>query len=657
MRIVPGIAIGSYGGCYWEGEHRYNLATWLKANPQHAATLEKGVGFQIADLAFPLSFPRSDYTLSACPSAPETMAWMEEGVAWLAETFDVGGINIEAGDYGVCGCGRCVARRANEAEAARRVDAYGDSWSHTDMADNFPRLYRAAKAIKPDLWLYSEIQWDNLLDPVAHVAQRRLPGGGIYQHTTNRTYWGRIKRELTRSTSNRCRLSPTCCAASSPASGTATSAPSATSSTPASSATWRRCAPSEACMASRCGASPRPTTPRWNSRTWRSRASHGSRRSPGTASSQRMWHRCLAGSTPPPSSWPSPRRSTPSQVLPVERLRDAGRRRMAHRAEDGPVAAGCPWRTRSPAASTWARDPHLLRRKILGQPGHALVASSSVKHSRMCARQRLRGLRGLLDAQRRLGIVGLVLREDAVPPEPDRVAPDARGLDGLQGIRPDAGVLLDIGLDLLRPQPGGPCDASHPSPPSWSGASVLWRGFGPRASAGVADASHSRSRPLARDGRARARLARLRAVGGTRARLGPTTPERPRRAPDDQSPRRHLGAAKGAWDEFARAAPTEVDGLDLGWRYYPDGKAWLCRAARRGRTICWISVWHGAFRAAFYFGAKADAEIEHLDIDGTLKESYASSARVGKLKLLRVEVADVSRLPDLYTLMRHKLTR
>ena len=123
---------------------------------------------------------------------------MEEGVAWLAETFELGGINIEAGDYGVCGCDRCVARRANEAEASRRIDDYGDSWSHTDMADNFPRLYRTATAIKPDLWLYSEIQWDNLLDPVAHEAQRRLPRGGIYQHTTNRTYWGRIQRELTR---------------------------------------------------------------------------------------------------------------------------------------------------------------------------------------------------------------------------------------------------------------------------------------------------------------------------------------------------------------------------------------------------------------------------------------------------------------------------
>ncbi|MGB3375736.1 MAG: hypothetical protein WBA87_11470 [Microbacterium sp.] len=187
VRIVPGIAIGAYGGVYWEGDHPTNLATWLRSEPEHSASLHSGVGFAIDDLAFPLSFPRSDYTAAACPSDPATLAWMQDSVAWLAETFEIGGLNVESGDYGVCGCDRCVVRRGV---------IEGESWSHDDLVANFPPVAQAALAVRDDLWITCELQWDNLLNPDEH-RHTGLPDGPIYQHTVNRGYLDRVARELT----------------------------------------------------------------------------------------------------------------------------------------------------------------------------------------------------------------------------------------------------------------------------------------------------------------------------------------------------------------------------------------------------------------------------------------------------------------------------
>ena len=195
VRILPGIAIGAYGGVYWEGKHRYNLATWLKQNPELTAQFERDVGFHLDDLAFPLSFPNSDYTQMACPSRPENVAWMTEAVEWLVSTFDIGGMNIESGDYGVCGCPLCQARRTSR-EDPRRRHTMSESWSHSDMADNFPALLKASRA-RPDLWIYCELQWDNLLDTEAFAPLSRLPPGGIYQHTVNRSYWHSLRHKLT----------------------------------------------------------------------------------------------------------------------------------------------------------------------------------------------------------------------------------------------------------------------------------------------------------------------------------------------------------------------------------------------------------------------------------------------------------------------------
>ncbi len=186
VRILPGVGINAYGGIYWEGDHRYNLTTWLRRRPKLRATLGKPAAFHIPD--FPeLWFPDSQYTDTACPSKPENARYHEEAIQWLAETFEIGGINFETGDYGVCQCADCSARRSAD-----------ETWSIGDMALLYPRLFEAARRGRANLWLVSEAYWDNILNLEALAPLAGLPDDAIYQFCINRSYWPKLKAELTR---------------------------------------------------------------------------------------------------------------------------------------------------------------------------------------------------------------------------------------------------------------------------------------------------------------------------------------------------------------------------------------------------------------------------------------------------------------------------
>lgn len=186
VRIIPGIGINSYGGIYWEGSHRYNLTTWLRQHPELRADLAEPPAFEIPD--FPqLTYPETPYADVACPSKPENARYHEEAIAWLAETFDVGGINYELGDYGACACNDCAARRAGN-----------PNWAMADMQELLPRMFDAARKSGRDLWLINETYNDGLLDLEKQEPLRALPDDIIYQYTATRSYWPKLKDELTR---------------------------------------------------------------------------------------------------------------------------------------------------------------------------------------------------------------------------------------------------------------------------------------------------------------------------------------------------------------------------------------------------------------------------------------------------------------------------
>ncbi|MBN2383519.1 DUF3788 family protein [bacterium] len=106
---------------------------------------------------------------------------------------------------------------------------------------------------------------------------------------------------------------------------------------------------------------------------------------------------------------------------------------------------------------------------------------------------------------------------------------------------------------------------------------------------------------------------------------------------------------------------TRIQGPDYRltpeWRYYRDGKAWLCKISRLKKTIVWLSVWPGFFKTSLYFTEKTGTGIQDLDIDETIKNDFKKSKRIGKLVAFTMEINNQCQLHDLFQVIGYKLNQ
>lgn len=126
--VLAGVGVNAYGGVYWEGDHPRNLATWLRRNPHLAAQRKKS------------TWPNASGREIACPSKAENVAWAQESLRWLLANFDVAGVNLETGDYGLCDCDECRKAGADRSGAS----------AFDDIARVLPPVIEAALQARPD---------------------------------------------------------------------------------------------------------------------------------------------------------------------------------------------------------------------------------------------------------------------------------------------------------------------------------------------------------------------------------------------------------------------------------------------------------------------------------------------------------------------------
>ena len=100
-----------------------------------------------------------------------------------------------------------------------------------------------------------------------------------------------------------------------------------------------------------------------------------------------------------------------------------------------------------------------------------------------------------------------------------------------------------------------------------------------------------------------------------------------------------LGSANDAYIGFLEK--LENHNIELNWRYYNDGKAWLgkglykwttIRGTQKETTAFWLSVWEGFFRLTVYVPEKYRAEALALSRDAETKKMIEEAKQIGKLK-------------------------
>jgi len=91
------------------------------------------------------------------------------------------------------------------------------------------------------------------------------------------------------------------------------------------------------------------------------------------------------------------------------------------------------------------------------------------------------------------------------------------------------------------------------------------------------------------------------------------------------------------------------------WRYYKDGKAWLCKVLKKKKTIVWMSAWKGYIKAAVYIPTRLMDTVYALGISDETKERIRQTADVGKSKPCIFEIRNREVPVDLNVVMQCKM--
>ncbi len=89
------------------------------------------------------------------------------------------------------------------------------------------------------------------------------------------------------------------------------------------------------------------------------------------------------------------------------------------------------------------------------------------------------------------------------------------------------------------------------------------------------------------------------------------------------------------------------------WRYYKDGKAWLCKVEYK-KTVFWLSIWEGMVKISFYFTQKTAPGIFELEITDEIKDRFREANDGKRMIPLTFEISSRNQFDDLVKVILYK---
>lgn len=156
----------AYGGIYYEGDHKYNLDKFFEKNPECMGINEDGSPIYVHYKG------KHGYKIQpqGCSTNKLLNEYVLESLDWVfREMPELGGIQMESGDSGVCQCPTCKARRSTNESPHLSI---------ADMAGVYPYAVETINRVAKDKLLICET-YSHFLDEPCKFFDSKEPNADL----------------------------------------------------------------------------------------------------------------------------------------------------------------------------------------------------------------------------------------------------------------------------------------------------------------------------------------------------------------------------------------------------------------------------------------------------------------------------------------------